>query len=265
MLSNKKTVIFYFSQSGNSLYAAKKIASSIGNTTLISIPEAVYNNQYKYAHYERIGFIMPLYFMGMPGLVKEFISQLEISKNSYCFSIVTQALTKGRVFYDIDKLLKGKSTQISYSKYITFPDSYIRWAEGPSEETIAKKIEQADKSLQLIADKIFHEENSTQKEGIILRGCSLVVYNLQNRRLKSIGKSFKVSNSCTSCGICERTCPARNIKLKKGKPVWSNKCEDCMACVQHCPKKAIYFNSRTVSKRRYINPNIQLKELLNKY
>lgn len=265
MLSNKRTVIFYFSQSGNSLYAAKKIASSIGNTTLISIPEAVYNNQYKYDHYERIGFIMPLYFMGMPVIVRDFISRLEISKNSYCFSIVTQALTKGRVFYDIDKLLMGKCAQISFSKYITFPDSYIKWAEGPNKNAINKKIERADKDLELAADKILNEEKFREKEGTILRGCSLLVYSIWKRKLKSMGKNFKVSNSCIGCGICEKTCPTRNIKLKEEKPVWSNKCGDCMACVQHCPKKAIYFNSRTVSKRRYINPNIQLKELLNEY
>ena len=45
---NKKTVIFYFSQSGNSLYCAKEIAANIGNTTLVSIPEAIHNNEYKY-------------------------------------------------------------------------------------------------------------------------------------------------------------------------------------------------------------------------
>lgn len=155
---------------------------------------------------------MPLYFMGMPGIVKDFISRLEISKNSYCFSIVTQALTKGRIFYDIDKLLMEKCVQISCSKYITFPDSYIRWAGGSSEKSIAKKIEQADKSLQLIADKIFHEENSREREGIILRGCSLVVYNLQNRTLKSIGKLINIKKII-------------NSQIKKGKnniEIWYN-------------------------------------------
>lgn len=265
MVSNKKTVIFYFSQSGNSLYVAKKIASKLENAILVSIPEAVNNNHYKYVNYEKIGFIMPLYFMGMPGIVKNFISKLEISKNSYCFSIVTQALTKGRIFYDIDKLLMEKGGGISYSKYMNFPDSYIKWAEGPKKNTVHKKIEKADKNLELAAYKILNKENFRDKEGIILRGCSLLVYSIWKSRLKSMGKNFKVSNSCIGCGTCEKTCPTRNIKLKEGKPVWSNKCGDCMACVQHCPKKAIYFNSRTINKRRYINPNIKLKELLNEY
>lgn len=264
MISNKKTVVFYFSQSGNSLYVAKKVAAAIGNTTLVSIPKALHNSQYKYAEYEKVGFVMPLYFAGMPRMMKEFIERVELSKSCYCFSIVTQALTKGRIFYDIDKLLNKKCIKINYSKYVTFPDSYIKWAEGPTEDTLIKRIKQADKSLDVIADKILNEENFREKEGVVFRAGSLIVYNFWKSRLKLMGKNFKVDNSCVGCGICEKTCPAKNIKLQEGKPIWSKKCEDCMACIQHCPKKAIYFNSKTKNKRRYINPNIELNELLYK-
>lgn len=261
---NKKTIIFYFSQSGNSLSVAKKIAAIMGNTTLVSIPEAIHNNQYKYNNYEKVGFIMPLYFMGMPNMVKDFISKLEVSKDCYVFSIITRAITKGRIFHDIDKLLDKKQVKINYGEYITLPDSYIKWSGGPSDKKSSKMFQQAEKSLDLIADKILREDNYKEKEGVILKLSSLVVYTIWKSRLKSISKSFKVNSSCVGCGICEETCPARNIRLENGKPTWSNKCEDCMACVQHCPKKAIYFNSRTIGKERYINPNIKLNELLYK-
>ncbi len=261
---NKKTIIFYFSQSGNSLYVAKKLAEIIENTKLVSIPEAIYKNQYKYYNYERVGFIIPLYFMSMPNMVKEFISKLEISKDSYIFSIVTRAITKGRIFQDIDTLLNKKNIKINYGEYITFPDSYIKWAEAPKEKTLLKVFEKAEKHIYLIANKVLNEQVYRESEGFILKSISSVVYTIWKSRLKSISKSFKINNFCIGCGICEETCPAGNIKLKSGIPIWSNKCEDCMACVQHCPKKAIYFNSRTINKKRYINPNIKLEELLSK-
>lgn len=66
---SKKTIIFYFSQSGNSLYVAKQIGTTYGNTTLVSILEAIHSNEYKYSGYEKVGFIIPLYFMGMPNMV----------------------------------------------------------------------------------------------------------------------------------------------------------------------------------------------------
>jgi len=261
---NKKTVIFYFSQSGNSFYCAKEIAKAIGNTTLISIPEAVHNNEYKYENYERIGFIIPLYYMSMPNMVKEFISKLEISKDSYIFSVVTRASSKGRIFHDIDMLLEKKGAKISFGEYITFPDSYIRWTGESSEEGCTKRADKGEKSLGLIIQKLLREDVYKEKEGVLLKTGSLLVYNIWKSRLQGVGKSFKVSDLCNGCGICEKTCPARNIKLENDKPIWSNKCEDCMACVQHCPSKAIYFNSKTINKRRYINRNIELKELLYK-
>lgn len=261
---DNKTIIFYFSQSGNSLYVAKKIAGNIGNATLISIPEAIHNNKYKYNNYERVGFVLPLYFMSMPNMVRDFISKLEISKGSYVFSVVTRAITKGRIFQDIDKLLDRKGVKINYGKYITFPDSYIKWSEGPDEKTLLKMLEQAEYSLDVITEKILCEDNYVEKEGIILKYSSLLVYNIWKSRLKSMSRKFKVNNLCAGCGICEKTCPARNIRLENGRPVWSTKCEDCMACIQHCTKRAIYFNSKTINKTRYINPNIKINELLYK-
>ena len=87
-------------------------------------------------NYEKIGFIIPLYYMSMPNMVKEFISKLEISKDSYIFSVVTRASSKGRIFHDIDKLLNKKEVKINYGKYITFPDSYIKWTGATSEKNL---------------------------------------------------------------------------------------------------------------------------------
>jgi NAD-dependent dihydropyrimidine dehydrogenase PreA subunit len=261
---NKKTIIFYFSQSGNSLYVAKSIAAVVENTTLVSIPEAIRNNQYNYYNYEKVGFVIPLYFMGMPNMVKEFISKVEISKDSYAFSIVTRAITGGRILHDIDNLLIKKGVRINYGEYLTFPDSYIKWAEAPNEKKLNRIFQRVENSLNSTIEKINREDNNKKKEGFILRSISLLVYAIWKSRLKTVSKSFKVNNLCTGCGICEETCPSKNIGLENGKPKWSDKCEDCMACVQHCPKKAIYFNSKTINKKRYINPNIKLNELLYK-
>jgi len=262
---NKKTVIFYFSQSGNSLYVAKRIAELLGNTTLVSIPETIHNNQYNYFNYDKIGFVIPLYFMSMPIMVNEFISNLKISKDSYVFSIITKATSlKGRIFYDIDKVLRNKKVKINYGEYLTFPDSYIKWTGAASEIKCLEMFQQAENSFDLIADKLQHKEDFKEKEGFILKLFALLVYSIWKSRLKIVNKSFKVNNNCIGCGVCEKTCPSRNIRLEEGKPIWSNKCQDCMACVQHCSKKAIYFNAKTIQRERYINPNIKMNELLYK-
>lgn len=55
-----------------------------------------------------------------------------------------------------------------------------------------------------------------------------------------IGKTFKATDACVSCGMCISACPAGNITTnKKGKIKFGAKCMLCMRCVQNCPKAAI--------------------------
>lgn len=258
-----KTVIFYFSQSGNSLYTAKKIAVLLGNAELISIAEAVHSGTYKYEGYEQVGFILPLYFMSMPRMAWHFMERVELKDAKYAFSIVTRAYTKGKIFSDMKLLLNKKSINLDYGRYVTYPDSYIRWS-GPVKEMTRQKIYvQSDMKLDKITHAIKRGVKDIENEGVFLRVFAWGFYGVWKSLLSKNYKSFKVNNSCINCGICKKVCPAKNIRLEESMPIWADKCEDCMACVQHCPKQAIYFNKKTFSKERYRHPQITLNELFH--
>jgi Na+-translocating ferredoxin:NAD+ oxidoreductase RNF subunit RnfB len=48
------------------------------------------------------------------------------------------------------------------------------------------------------------------------------------------------SHGCIACGICERTCPEKAIKLENNIPVIDySKCVGCYLCVGKCPTKVI--------------------------
>ena len=49
---------------------------------------------------------------------------------------------------------------------------------------------------------------------------------------------FRINENCTNCGICERICPADNIRMDSG-PVRLHKCENCFACYHWCPQNAV--------------------------
>lgn len=260
----KKTILFYFSESGNSLYVSKKVAMTMGDVQLVSIPEAVHKEIYKYEGYENVGFIIPLYFMSMPRMVWDFIEKLEIKDTKYTFSIVTRAYSKGKIFQDISRILSKKGIELNYGSYITYVDSYIRWY-GPVKEATRQKIYiESDVKLDRFIKDIQQGKKDIEKEGILLKLFAWFFYNIWKACLSKNYKSFKVNKDCINCGICEKACPAKNIVLKGDTPVWSNKCEDCMACVQHCPQKAIYFNRNTSQKERYRHPQMTINELLHK-
>lgn len=73
-------MIFYYTGTGNSLFAAKKLLKE--NESLISMANAVNNNEYKYRLEagEKLGFVFPVYFYTVPKLVETFVEKLEVGK-----------------------------------------------------------------------------------------------------------------------------------------------------------------------------------------
>ena len=169
---NKKAIIFYFTGTGNSLYVAKEISKSFPQCDIVAIPQAVDRKEFDYKDYSEVGFVMPLYFMGMPVMVKEFIDKLCIPNATYIFSVITRAYTKGLVFTEINKILIKQGKTLNYGKYISFPDCYIRWDQAHSEESQQKVFKKATDKLEIIKQELLEGKTYVQKEGIIINTTS---------------------------------------------------------------------------------------------
>jgi len=88
-------MIFYFSGTGNTLWATRKIAQITGEKC-VSIPNEISNDcNYTILDDERIGFIFPVHGWRPPKLVREFIKKMTINSNNltshYCYALCTAA------------------------------------------------------------------------------------------------------------------------------------------------------------------------------
>lgn len=108
-----------------------------------AIPNAVDRESFVYRGYSRVGFVIPLYFAGMPAMVSDFINKVQIPNANYIFSVVTRASTKGLVFTIINKHLTKKGKKLNYGRYISFPDCYIRWVQAIDKESQEKVFDKA--------------------------------------------------------------------------------------------------------------------------
>lgn len=70
-------------------------------------------------------------------------------------------------------------------------------------------------------------------------GVSIVslLYFIKGRFL--LAKMYTSASGCTSCALCERSCPVGAIKMISKRPYWTFDCESCMRCVNICPEKCI--------------------------
>lgn len=84
-----ETTIYYFTGTGNSLAAAKAITASLEHCILKSIAKAMQEKDFKVST-PKVGFIFPLYYVGIPKIVQKFIKQADLSETKYIFIGVTK-------------------------------------------------------------------------------------------------------------------------------------------------------------------------------
>ena len=274
-----KNIIFYFSGTGNSLYLAKKIADEIKNTDLIRISYKMKwtdENFEKFKNVEYLGIVSPVYALGLPVFVNQFIkhffSRLKaagFSENKYIFVVLNYGGLSGQALSQIDKLFSKMSVPLSLNAGLKMPDNFIPAYTIPKPEKIVKILTKSEVKLAKIIKQI--KAKNTERDrtlpAFILPFADWLFRMFYNAfvsmlRRKNFAKDFWVNENCNGCEICKQVCPVANVSLSaQKKPVWDDKCEFCLACISWCPQKAIEYKKATLNKTRYSNPKIGLNEI----
>ncbi len=270
-----KSIIYYFTGTGNSLNTARIIAKEIGGAELISVKQNAKNVPSTDA--DIIGFICPIYEWDIPTPMEKFIKELEINPNAYIFSVVTYIAIHGRCFETMEKLLEEKGTHLHYAKAIrSVASQCTAYNPFPAEKIMTPYSRRKAISIgKKIAQK---KQNKYPKMSPITRKLyskmMMPFINIQHE----YDKGFYPSEECIGCGICRKVCPCHNITMNDKHPVFNHKCIGCNACVVYCPKKAIKFKTPETyvkldniitrklglpdKRKRYHHPNITAQDLM---
>ena len=270
-------MIFYFSGTGNSKWAAKTLALETGDT-LVSIPEVINSDcSFTLEKDEHVGFIFPIHGWRVPNIVKEFLTKLTIKTlgedtshvKHYCFCLVTAGDSIGKAMerfqHQIKSVTAGDSLSLKAVCSLIMPESYVG-LPGMDVDTKEKELEKkelASKQLKEFSNilKQHPHKDSNQIWGWnqLIRGpipsfFSGPVGGFFERFLIT-DKPFHVdSRRCVKCGICANVCPVSDIKGGLGfEPEWlhNGKCLTCFSCYHHCPHHVIEFGKRTQKKGQY--------------
>lgn len=250
-------IIFYFTGTGNSLKVAKNIGNSLENCDIVSMPSFCGNAIH--AHYDRIGFVFPVYAFGIPNAVKKFITETNFQQsNAWHFAIATHGGVTGNSIPMLNKKLREKGISLSACFDIKMAASYICLCDMPANtESIQKKSQiKIDAIKKLIENKVSNKIKRTNP--------LFLVSELAAQSFPHMDKYYNVSAECSECGICYKVCPVNNIEMVNAHPVFRHTCEQCTACIQCCPNKALNYKNKTQNRRRYINPEISIGELLSR-
>ena len=244
-------MIFYFTGTGNSLYAARTLA--LEGERLIDMAKARNSGEFHYAREkrERVGFVFPEYFSAVPELVQEFISGLDLAGRGYTFAVITCGGASSFCAGMLRHLLAERGIPLYYVTHIRMPDNAILFWNTPSAEKKERLLRQAEEKLTLTRKLLLAQVVRKVKGGLVPE-VMMPLY-----RLMQTTKPFAASENCTGCGQCARNCPDRAIEMQNGRPVWvKGHCTLCTACINRCPAGALQFGKNTEKRRRYVNPKL---------
>lgn len=240
-------MIYYFSATGNSKYAAEKIAVRTDDKAA-DIVDVIKNGIPDGGRKDATGFVFPVYFWGLPEIIKRFLQMPEV-KNSlgdYVYCVITCGANTGSADKMLAKRL-GRKPDYSYS--LRMPDNYVVLYDPCSKEKARKFISHSDKELDIICEDINKREK--KRAGSVQGAAKSLVVPLLYDFFRTTGK-FYADEKCVSCGQCANLCPDEAIVIKNGKPEWvKNKCQHCTACINRCPVKAIQYGKKTADRNRY--------------
>jgi flavodoxin/formate hydrogenlyase subunit 6/NADH:ubiquinone oxidoreductase subunit I len=256
----RKNIIYVFTGTGNSLWAAKKISEELENCEIVSM--GCHKEYTLTDEYDVIGFVYPTYYRGIPARVRDFVLQLDFqnNKNAYFFAVATcgSVNTACNATVQMRNLLKRKGITLSYAEKLDMFSNYIIMYN--MRETVEEETQQSARDLEPIIDNI--KKRTVDLTAPRIKPFQQLMYKGFMHFIHHMDKHFNVSDACTHCGICQKVCSVNNIDLgQDNKPYFKHHCEHCLACIQHCPANAINYKDKTQNKKRYTHPDIPWKEL----
>lgn len=258
-----KTILYYFTGTGNSLAAAKKIAATLGETELVPIASLQDTSGDIVPAAERIGIVAPVYFCGLPLMVAAFAGRLDPTAAEYLFCVMTHGGGgESAAVRQLDGIIRDKRGRgLDAGFGIAMPGNYILMYESPAGEKQREILTKADNVIADIAGVVGRCGKRNLPSSLIGRVLYSLAYPYFRSHVRDGDKKFTVTEKCTACGTCVAVCPSKNITLVNGRPVFQHRCELCCGCIHSCPVQAIQAGPKTETRGRYRNPTVTVADL----
>ena len=147
------TYIFYYSGTGNSLFAAKKLSENIAESSVIPMIGAS-EQDLNLKEADAIGFVFPVYAFSLPGVVEKFVHKIQLQSDAYVFAVATRGGSSCKVFDHLEKILKKKGNSLHSRFFLNMPNNYLTMFPIPSTNEVEDLTKKATNELEKMAEII---------------------------------------------------------------------------------------------------------------
>ena len=244
-------MIFYFSGTGNSQYAARRIADALGEP-LLSLNDRIKSGDTSPVDTgERLVLVTPTYAWRIPRVVRDWLLRTELRGAKRAWFIMTCGSEIGHAERYNRALCREKGIACMGTAQIVMPENYISMFDAPQADEARKIVERAEPDIDraiaaLKAGQPFAPTRSNLYDRFMSGPVNPLFYTFCVK-----ANAFAAGDACTGCGRCAARCPMNNITLQGGRPVWGKACTHCMACICYCPTSATEYGKKSLGKPRY--------------
>ena len=240
-------MIFYFTGTGNTRWAAQQLAEATGEE-LHYIPDELGKTELHYVlkDGERLGFCFPTHGWQPPRIVREFIRKATFTfQTSYIYALTTCGDNMGHAMRIFEKELRQKGLHTDARFAIVMPESNVCFSflHLDTDEKARQKVEAARQRMTHISQVIIERQRGIEElvKGAIPFTYTYVIGGYYNKHLITDEKFWVDKETCIQCGLCQKVCPVNDIT--GAPPVWlhNERCTNCLACYHHCPTHAIHW------------------------
>ena len=244
-------MILYFSGTGNSRYAAQRMAEALGEPLLCMNDRIKAGDTAPIETGARLILVTPTYAWRIPRIVENWLLRTELVGARQAWFVMTCGSEIGSAAKYNRALCQARGIGYMGTAQLVMPENYIAMFNAPQPEEARQIVARAqpdiDRAIAAVRDgNAFPPPRDNLYDRLMSGPVNPIFYACIVK-----AKAFTVSDACTGCGQCARRCPTNSITIRDGRPVWGQGCTHCMACICYCPAEAIEYGKKSLGKPRY--------------
>ncbi len=251
----KSAVLFFFSGTGNTWWAATRLAGALrdrGTACQVRSVEQLAPGEVNVllAESDLAGFGYPTHGSDLPLVMKDFLESLPVRTGQPAFVFCTQWMASGDGARVADEWLRKKGFDVRWAEHVPMPNNLCvadTWFFPYTNETAAiqRRLDRAARRIDRFAEWIALGVSMRRGFHPLSRALGSLQRVPFRRAFEGLRGGISVDmHRCTRCGRCVRLCPVGNLVLEDDRVRALGTCFLCARCYDFCPDGAVLYRNR---------------------